>query len=315
MDYLELITRLEMTPELEGIGDWKVRTISMGEVSRHKYRFRSRNQGYFVKETKDNESHTLQMLASLELDICPEVIVPDLLTENILVAEYIPGGALRKKKLERGLVVNYCAMQNALNDKRLFKSVEPFAQGEFHSCDDSGFYRDLIVRGCREGYPKLMTLQQYELPIVAEYMRVADLVREHQHHIADEYSEMPFGWLHHDFREDNIVGSPQKLVDWGSSYGHGPFLFDLAPFLINDDLTLQTFVTQSNICQQATMADVERWVFIATCARFVGFLLWRVKGFNQPGGNWKTQDECKDFLEYEFEPFRALRDHKAAVWR
>ena len=315
MDFFEIRIRLETTPGLEDIDDWQVETISMGGVSPHKYRFRSQNHDYFVKETKDNESQALQMLESLELDICPKVVFPELLKENILVAEYIPGGVLQDKKLDQGLVINYCAMQNAFNDRQLFGSLEPFTQVDYSDRDDAGFYRALLPRGCREGYPKLVALRQYNLPIVDDYIRVADLVRAYEDQIAGEYSAMPFGWLHHDFREDNIVGSPQKLVDWGSSYGHGPFLFDLAPFLINDEMSLRTFVAQSDICHRASPTDIERWVFIATCATFVGFWLWRIKDPDEPGGNWTTRNECRDFLEYEFEPFRALIDHRAAVWQ
>ena len=315
MESHEIVARLQATPGLEDVDDWHVETISMGEVSPHKYRFRTGCRDYFVKETKDNESHALQMLATLELDICPTIAFPELLRHNILVAEYIPGGVLQEKKLEQSLVVDYCAMQNVFNDKHLYDSVEPFTRGEYRDSDDTGFYRSLIPRGCRDGYPKLLALRQYDLPVVTDYLRIADLVRAHERQIADEYSAMPFGWLHHDFREENIVGSPQKLVDWGSSYGHGPFLFDLAPFLISDESSMQTFVSHSDICQCASRADIERWVFIATCATFVGFWLWRIKDPNREGGNWNTQNQCRDFLEYEFEPFRALIDHKAAVWR
>ena len=315
MDLGELLQRLERLPHIGDPRAWHVEPITLGGVSQHTYRLRTPSVDLFVKTTRDNESRTLRLLSYLDLAVCPRILYPELLDENLLVAQYVPGGPLRERRLEPGLVANYCEMQNKLNQRHLFESVEPFTRCAFHAEDVGGFYRGLIARGLVEGYPKLIALRAYGLPIIEEYVEVAQRVGEHADRIADAYAMMPFAWLHHDFREDNIVGSPQKLVDWGSSYGHGPFTFDLAPFLIVDREGLATFIAGSQICRQAERSEILRWIFAGTCAAFMGFLLWRVKYPQEPGGNWQTPEECWRFLEYEAPPFRAMLTHDAAPWR
>jgi hypothetical protein len=315
MDLTGLLQRLERLPHLGDPRAWHAEPITLGGVSRHTYRLQTPSADLFVKTTRDNESRRLRLLAYLDLAVCPRILYPELLDENLLVAQYVPDGPLREKRLEPGPVVNYCAMQNELNQRHLFESVEPFTRCEFHKDDAGGCYHSLIARELEEGYPKLIALRVYGLPIIEEYVEMAERVGEHSDRIAHAYATMPFAWLHHDFREDNIVGSPQKLSDWGSSYGHGPFAFDLAPFLILDPGALVTFMAHSDICRQAERSQILWWVFIGTCADFMGFLLWRVGYPDEPGGNWDTPEECRRFLEYEAPPFRAMLIHDVAPWR
>ena len=139
------------------------------------------------------------------------------------------------------LRVAYPELHNALNDEGLVRDRAPNIEYKLTRQDD-GFYRRSITRCARDGYEQLLRLRPYGLPILDEWQTVADHLRGQLEPIAEAFSSMPFAWLHHDFREGSILGDPQRLIDWGSSYGHGPFFFDRAPFLVNDPAGLALFV-------------------------------------------------------------------------
>ena len=114
---------------------------------------------------------------------------------------------------------------------------------------------------------------------------------------------MPFAWQHHDFREANIVGTPQRLVDWGSSYGHGPFLFDLAPFLVDDARGSRLYRQELEICRGVSDNVFDAWMQAALAAAFASLLMYRLC---PGGGNIDDRESAQKFLEYEFQPFRRL---------
>jgi hypothetical protein len=96
-----------------------------------------------------------------------------------------------------------------------------------------------------------------------------------------------------------------QVIDWRSSYGHGPFLVDLAPFLVNDARGLATFVTHSDVCRSATRAEIERWLYAANCAGFAGSMLCRLA---DPPTARRTQDRdaCRALLAYEYPAYRGI---------
>jgi hypothetical protein len=305
MTFEEITDILQTQDEFGDLGDWTIATIAEGGTSAHTYRFTSGRADYFVKETQDNERNTLQLLAGLELDVCPRVVYPDLLAHNVLVMQYVPGDALKTKQLEPQLIEKYAVMQNTLNNWQRVQECCPDTSCTF-SDTDSGIYRGFVLDGCRDGYQRLMNLGQFGLPILDDYTRLADRVIEGKETLAAEYSALPFGWLHHDFREENIRGRPQMLVDWGSSYGHGPFLFDLVPFLLLDADALEVFAARSDICRKAGRAQVEEWLRLAGLASFVAFLVWRVPDPEREDHAQTRDGQWAEYLEYEFEPYRLL---------
>jgi hypothetical protein len=302
----ELLARLRGKAEFQRIEEWTIRRIA-SQTSAHTYHFRCAHVEYFVKLIKDNERRILQVLDRLGLELAPRVIYSDLLEDDILVAEFIPGGQLQSKRLDPVLVQRYALMQNALNDESLFREGNP-ASGCAFSDHDDGFYRAGFMRCLEEGYEELLRLRHHRLAIVERYVRLAEHVRANRAWIADEYADMPFAWLHHDFKENNIVGHPPKLVDWGSSYGHGPFLYDLGSFVRQDAQTMATFVQHSDICRSVAPAQIRRWAYVSTCSNLAGFVLWRLK---EPGGNWSTRAECQAFLEYEYAAYHDLLETPA----
>jgi hypothetical protein len=257
---------------------------------------------YFVKRVKDNERVALQLVGALAPDLSPRVVYPDLLADGVLVSAYVPGGHVRTKKLEPDLIRRFAAMQNALNDPARMAAVPAFA-GRTIRTEDDGFFRDGFSRFFDTGYAKLLALRRYDLPIVVACIALADHLRAQRAAIIDTFCTMPFAWQHHDFKENNIVGSPQMLVDWGSSYGHGPFLFDLAPFLLNDAEGLAVFAVHSDIARAHGPDALARWLYAAAAIRFVGLMQWRLE---PEGTNVDTRPKCAAFLTYEYRTYSTL---------
>ncbi len=297
-------SHLEAHPRFKDWDHWQIEALTSGMTSPHTYRFRLGEQDYFVKEIKPNEARILRLLTHLGLAIAPRVIEPALLPDSILVAEYIEGDPIASKRLPRDLIERYADMQNALNDRDVLLGTQAF-EGCSFTTEDDGFYRHSILRCMDQGYANLLSLRRHDLPVVEAFIEIADHIRAERDATADAFSGMPFAWLHHDFREAQIIGEPPVLVDWGSSYGHGPFLFDLAPFLIGDPEGLKTFIARSEVCRAAAQASIERWLYAATCAAFAGFTLWRLGEFGYVDGR-QGRDACRALLEYEYPAFAPL---------
>jgi hypothetical protein len=304
MDREQLERRLRAHRVFAEIDRWTVTGMAGGITSPHTYRFQLGDQDYFVKEVKANEKRILRLLSTLGLEVAPKVVLKELLEEDILVAEHISGEPLKSKKLPPALIRNYAEMQNVLNRKDVLIKTDAFAECHFVEEDD-GFYRRSITRCLDQGYRNLLSLQRHDLPAVEAFIEIADHVRAHRGRITDTFSDMPFAWLHHDFREAHIVGDPPKLLDWGSSYGHGPFLFDLAPFLFTDREGLRVFVAHSDICRNADPATIERWLYAATCAGLGAFLMWHLGEFGYVDGR-QGREPCRALLAYELPAYEGL---------
>ena len=91
--------------------------------------------------------------------------------------------------------------------------------------------------------------------------------------IADCYCSMPLKWLHNDFQRGNLIGGKPSLVDWGESYGVGPMLHDIAPFLSNEILSNCLDIISYEY--KKSNEECYRWFFAALCIRFVCELVWQ----------------------------------------
>lgn len=303
MDFPQIKNLLIASGRFDDLDRYDISPVAGGTVSSNVYRLRRDGGDYLVKEVQPNERNTMQLLHRLGLAICQEIVCPELLEQFVLVTPFIAGEPARGKSLEPELVADYAAMQNALNTRALFDSGNVPPRCKFTAADEGGFARGLIARGCTQG---LKNLQAVQLPVAKRYLAMADRIARDQERIADAHGSMPFGWLHHDFREANILGTPQTLVDWGSSWGHGPFLFDLAPFLALDDAAMRAFAAHSDICRQETQAEIDHWLRAALCAVFCGFLLWRLPSPEAAARGADQDAALAAMLEYEFAPFERL---------
>jgi hypothetical protein len=292
LDFYEFKRRLQTEVAFADWERWTITKVSGGMDSGHTYRFRAGDRDYFVKEIKDNERDILKLLVPLGLMHVEEAIHPDLLDENILVTAYDPRGPLRRKEdLDPDLVREFALIQNHFNASEFVR--EPLR--------DHGFGFGRYAEKCFHiGYGQLLACDEHNYPIIKELIEVANHLVDSREALIAEYSGMPFARQHHDFREANIsAGPPQRIRDWGSSYGHGPFLFDLAPFVLHYEPNLTVLIRHSDICKQADRKTVERWVYVAACVRFMELLRWFLA---EP----EDQAGLAEFLAHEHETYSRL---------
>lgn len=292
MDSVEFRRRLQTEVAFADWERWVTTNVAGGSVSGHTYRFRAGGMDYFVKELKDNERDILRLLAPLGLTHVETVIYPHLLDQNILVTAYDPSGLLRRKEdLDPDLVREFALIQNHFNAPEFVRG--PLGDHNF------GFGR-YAERCLDQGYRNLLALRTHNLPIVDECIALTGHLMDCQEQLIAEYSGMPFARQHHDLREANIsAGPPQRIRDWGSSYGHGPFLFDVAPFLLHHEPNLDVFMRHSDLCRQVGRRTIERWVYVAGCVRFMEWLRWFLVESESPQG-------MAGLLAHEYMTYRHL---------
>jgi len=303
MKFEELKKILASKIEFKDFDDPDVVKINAGIVSNHKYKIKSHNSSFFVKEIKDNEANILKILDMIDLDFYPKILYLDLLDKNILVSEFIEGDALQSWEIQDNLLLGFTQMQNLMNNISFLKEKEIFGISNF-SETDGGFFRNQITENFLYGLETLDDLSKTNLPIVKKHFELVSFLKKDKQKIFDDFSNMPFARQHHDFKQDNIIGNPQKLVDWGSSYGYGPFLFDLAPFLLNNKNQLELYKSKSDVCKGFTDRQINRWLYVAAVARYMEDLRYRISdnGWNS------SKEKCERFLESEYDNYQSLLD-------
>jgi len=303
MKLKELRDILCIEEELRDIDNWVFDKISKGGVGLHSYAISKDQKKYFVKEVKDNEANALLLIYPLKLKHFINVLCPDLLMNNVLVSEFVSGKTLKTKILHPGLLRDFAEMQNRLNDVSYFNGYNSnkYSLCKFSDHDD-GFFRNGYLECFDVAYKNIVNLNnRYSLPIVQKFLVLIEFLMEDKERIVDELVTMPFAWQHHDFREDNIVGRRQVLIDWGSSYGYGPFMFDLAPFLLNNRRSLDVYIEVSEICRRASRKRIEKWVYVSAAIRILERLRYQFGELSQI-----NSESVREFLEYEYETYKFL---------
>lgn len=302
----KLMGILQKKEEFSDLSNWEIKKIKVGNTSPIKLKLSLESTKYFFKLIKDNEKQILKILSSMNSELIPKVIYPDLLDQNILICQYIDGGTLKNRNLDPELIKNFAQMQNLLNDDMFIKRSK-FLDGYIRRKKDDGMFRNYVLESIPIGYNNLHKLKKLRLDIIEDFLVIFDVLIKKSDLIAREYAKMPFARQHHDFREESITKSPQKLVDWCSSYGHGPFLFDLAPFLWENPKSLKIFMDSSLICRNSNEEQIKRWLFIATCFRFIlmlrYFKLIIIKGF-------KFKHRLEEFFLYHHETYKNLTEQQ-----
>ena len=243
-------------------------------------------------------------LAQLRLEHLPPSLYPDLLKKKILVRPFIPGKMLKSKRIDLRLLKDFAMMRNALASRNFFDKNNIFGLKNY-ALKDSGFYRKELINNFKFAPKKFRELERFGLWIVNDFLEIFEHIKKSQKEIVEDYSKMPFEKQHQDFREDNILVTPkgQMLIDWGSSYGYGPFMNDVAPFLVNNEKAFKAYTRTDNICKNSTGEEIKRWLYLGLAVRFLELLRWRLEP-NEKRAD--TKKHCKNFLEYEYETFKWL---------
>lgn len=301
---LEIKKILKTEKEFKNIDSWNFKHTDLGEML-HKYKVSKGKKVYFVKEVKPHEAQMEYFLAKLRLKNLPYAVYPNLLKQKILVRFYIPGKMLKNKNVDLELLKNFALMRNRLADKKYFDRHN-FLKLHNYSRKDDGFYTRGLSENFKFASKRLKYLQKYNLEIVDKYLELFNYLNENKDKILKEFGEMPLAKQHQDFREDNIIVMPNKkqaLIDWGSSYGYNPFMYDVSPFIIKNIQAKKIYLKFDNICKKLTKEQINRWIYIGLVARFFDIIRWRLDPSEKRAD---TKEHCKKYLEYEWKTYKYL---------
>ncbi len=295
---MNFIKRLQTEAAFNQLESWEQTQITSGTQSGNVFRLTSGEQDLFIKEITDHERDIHKQLLDIKLKHVLKSKHPDLLEQNILVTDFVSCGSITTKQLDHNLIVEFATIQNTLLPPGQDKGAHA-ASGEFFR---KGFAENIAAAG------KRMVVLKQEAPTIAkEYTRLVEHMQRNKEKLTQEFAAIPAARQHHDFREANILaGPPQRLIDWGSSYGDGPFIFDLAPFLLADQQQLEIYVGSSDICRVAQAGQIEEWLVSCALARLAEMLRY-LEAFviKQENG----LEDLTGTLEYQFESYGKLLEY------
>lgn len=300
---LEQIKKILQTEDdFKDLSKWNFKHIPLGEMQ-HTYKISKGRKILFLKELKTHEAQMEYFLSQLRLKHLPYSRYPNLLKKKILVRDFIQGKMLRSKKIDLKLIKDFAIMRKKLNDKKFFDKYNIFKLKNYSQKDD-GFYAKGMENSIRYCSKVLRKLNKYSLKEVDNFWEILNLIKKNKRSIINDFVKMPFAKQHQDFREDNIIigkDCEQRLIDWGSSYGYNPFMYDIAPFVANNPKALQFYLKNSGI--KAEKEQIKRWIYVGLCARFLDVVRWRLHPSEKRAD---TKEHCKKYLAYEYKTYRRL---------
>lgn len=304
IEFSYIMDELMKIPEFSDFNSWKIKKLNVGEMH-HTYIFRRDNKNYFIKEVKPHEAQINYFLCSLNLSHLPHAFYPELLKKKILVMPLINGKMLRKRIISLHLLKDFIIFQNKMNIKSFFLKNNPLRLDNFSKKDD-GFFKNGLYKEWEDGKENLLKLKKkYNLAIIDKFLEIIGYISKDKDKIIADFSKMPFARQHHDFREDNILvnGQGQFLLDWGSSYGYGPFLYDYSKFIIYNKKAFNLLLRSSDICKRAKKEKIKRWLYVALVKKMFNMLKWYI---SEGHHNIETKAKTKKMLEYEYKTYKYL---------
>ena len=286
-----MIAKLRSVPQLRSVSPQDLSPIQSGTEDVKKFKLRHQDLDLFVKDIADNERVVHERLQELDLRHVPRVFFPELLSENVLVCEFVAGPRCSSPILEDSLIVEYARIQNHLG------TAEP---AEVYS-KARDFFRGAVFHKIEKGKENIAQLPMQERGKFAPLLEIVAAVEKKREWTEAAFDQVPFGWAHNDFREANILQSDrQMIVDWGSSYGLQPFLDDLAPFLIVTPEKLDLFSKHSALGQRRSREEMLQWLALSAFAKFAGFFVYVFDIQKESGVPWDT------FLDYHTAKFKSI---------
>ena len=217
---------------------------------------------------------------------------------------------LRSKNIDLNLIKEFAIMRNRLNEKRFFNEYNILKVKNFSQKDD-GFCEEGIRKSFSQAQKILKKLNKYKLQEIDDFLEILKELGKNKGGIINDYISMPFAKQHQDFREDNIITDAkgtQKLIDQGSSYGYNPFLYDVAPFVVNNPKALNHYIKYSNNCNGISKEQIQKWLYAALVSRFFDVIKYRL---HADEGRVNTREDCKKYLKYELKTYKWLIERKA----
>lgn len=153
-----------------------------------------------------------------------------------------------------------------------------------------------------------LTKKYGDIEDLRKFRKIYEHIKEDKKQIIKDYLTMPMAKQHQDFREDNIIvgkDGKQRLIDWGRAYGYNPFMYDIAPFLINNKEGYKYYIKNSVDCMGVHKSIIDRWLYTALANRFLGVRRYRL---NIKHKQADTKEHLKNYLKYEYRTYRRLLD-------
>lgn len=298
----ELKNILQTEKDFKDLSQWKFKHIPLGEMY-HTYKITNGKKSLFVKELKPHEAQMEYFLTKLKLNHFPCSKYPNLLKEKILVREFIPGRMLRSKNIDVGLIKDFAIMRKKLRNKKFFAKHNIFKLNNYQLKDD-GFYKKSFESGFTDSAKCLKRLDKYKLKEVDQFWNILEHLKKDKKILVKEYGKMPLDKQHQDFREDNIIigkDGKQRLIDWGSSYGYNPFMFDVAPFIINNPQALDIYLKNSKT--KGSKKQIQKLLYLGLIARFFDVVKYRLHPDEKRAN---TKKGCKKYMAYEYKTYKRL---------
>lgn len=217
----------------------------------------------------------------------------------------IEGKMLRKRKIKLKLLEDFIQFQNKMNKKKLFDKYN-FLKLENYSQKEDGFFSKNFYNSFIESRKNLLRLKRkYNLEVVNDFIKLLNFVSKDKKKIIKDFVSMPFARQHHDFREDNILVNKngQFLIDWGSSYGYGPFMYDYSKFLVNHKEAFNLVIKKSDMCKNIDRKKIDRWLYVSLIKKMLNMLQWYLQKDHH---NIETKEKTKKMLDYEYKTYKNL---------
>lgn len=270
-----------------------------GRVAEHVYRFDTPGgRPLAVKVVRPNEALILRVLAHLRSPLVPSICCPKSIGEGLLIWHYLDPAAVGP--LHPDLAKAYAQFHNATDDGKVFVELGLPAKLEKSGQE---FYIDTLHRCFSAAMVNLAKLQGYAWPVLDSVRKTMAKVGEREDQLAERFGNTPFAWIHNDFRNENIVGNPPKLIDWGSSYGYGPYLYDIGPYLVESDEAMRAFAGESAIYQSRSQSARQGDLLACTAAALTGYLHWHLGDMLKDG----EMERVRSALERRRKQYRRLQ--------
>ena len=256
------------------IEKWAITTIFQGKAAEYVCKLEKDHISYFVKDITPNEKNTLHMILPLNFKHFIKTPFANLLEKGVLVADFVEGGNYKGTRLSSSLLTDYASMQITLNNKDYYDMHYKGDKNIYLTADD-GYFRKSAYERIKLSIRILGYLYKKNDKLMNKYYILFNEIERVLDSIVYYYYSMPFGWLHNDFRNENMVGDLPVVIDWGASHGYGPFLHDLAPYLLGNNDDIQLFISTAFDNHIPDHTQINRWLVSVLIYRLAGEIVWR----------------------------------------
>jgi hypothetical protein len=257
------------------------------------------SQKIFIKVVNNKESIILSEITKLQSQYIVGSILPELLKENIFIANFINEAS--QPYLNNEFLYDYFRMQQLFDDHSKLNQLFGTDQSIYRNYNFIPF-KENILNDINVALRVFKCLQIQTEGNLFYYEEIFNDISLKKLNIVDCYCCMPLRWLQNDFKRGNLIGKKPSLIDWGESYGMGPFLHDIAPFISKEifDSCFEIISTK----YKKSIEECYRWLFSALCIRLTHEIVWQYMNYFRTSSKIITNIETFD---QQYPSYRQLK--------